>query len=203
MSYYDVLGVAKDASMKDIKNAFKNLVNTYTNDGTTDNPDTLKKLHAVSKAYSVLGNTEKRMEYDMKLHKLKHRDNTHHDMKKHETKDLMVPSMFNGIHSYIAQQFMSMQNNMKMMMDNMEKDFSIDMKNDDLTPEDNYKYSKVFNSSVYIDNNGVKQSRVMKKINNNGKVSGKEIIKQGNEQTTTIYHPDGRVETVKNNKLIK
>ena len=61
--YYAVLGVAKDASDKDIKKAYRKLAQQHhpdTNPGT----EAETKFKEVNEAYEVLGDAEKRKEYD-------------------------------------------------------------------------------------------------------------------------------------------
>lgn len=205
MSYYDVLSVAKDASMKDIKHAFKNLVSQYGGDGSTESPEMMKKLHEVSKAFSVLGNPEKRMEYDLKLSNQKSNNKITENKNNYD----LYPSFYHGfgsLNNYISQQLIAMQNmqnHMQSMMKDIEKDFSNDTNNIsfDIKDNNNHKYSKVFSSATYVDNNGVRESRVIKKINNNGVVSGKEIVQKGKDKYTKIYHPDGKVSTYPNSQL--
>ena len=62
-SYYDVLGVSKDADEKEIKSAFRKLAKQY-------HPDVNKeagaeaKFKEIGEAYAVLGDAEKRRQYD-------------------------------------------------------------------------------------------------------------------------------------------
>jgi len=61
--YYATLGIAKGASQADIKKAYKKLVKKYHPD-KTDSPEAHEKFKEVSEAYSVLGDEQKRAEYD-------------------------------------------------------------------------------------------------------------------------------------------
>jgi len=65
--YYKSLGVSKTASQKEIKKAFRQLALKYHPD---KNPgkDTSKKFREIAEAYEVLGNEEKRKQYDQKGH---------------------------------------------------------------------------------------------------------------------------------------
>ena len=63
-NYYETLGVAKDASEKDIRNAYRKLAFQYHPDRNKDNPDSAAKMKAVNEAYAVLSDRTKRSEYD-------------------------------------------------------------------------------------------------------------------------------------------
>ncbi|XP_023171506.1 protein tumorous imaginal discs, mitochondrial isoform X2 [Drosophila hydei] len=62
--YYATLGVAKNASAKDIKKAYYQLAKKYHPDTNKDDPDSSKKFQEVSEAYEVLSDDQKRREYD-------------------------------------------------------------------------------------------------------------------------------------------
>ena len=61
--YYDVLGVAKDADQKAIKDAFRELAMKYHPDRNKA-PDAEEKFKEISEAYGVLSDPEKRAKYD-------------------------------------------------------------------------------------------------------------------------------------------
>ncbi len=61
--YYDILGVSKDASQKEIKRAYKKLARKYHPD-VCDDPNAEEKFKEVSEAYAVLSDEEKRERYD-------------------------------------------------------------------------------------------------------------------------------------------
>lgn len=61
--YYQILGVARDASLADIKKAYRKLAHLYHPDVSTD-PKGEEKFKAAAEAYATLKNTEKRAEYD-------------------------------------------------------------------------------------------------------------------------------------------
>lgn len=62
-NFYDVLGVSKNASDKEIKSAFRKLAQKYHPDRGGDEA----KFKEISEAYETLSNPDKRKEYDMML----------------------------------------------------------------------------------------------------------------------------------------
>lgn len=62
-TFYDVLGVKKDASADEIKKAFRKLAVKYHPDAGGDE----KKFKEISEAYETLSDDKKRKEYDMML----------------------------------------------------------------------------------------------------------------------------------------
>ena len=62
-SYYDVLGVSKDADEKEIKSAFRKLAKQYHPDINKE-PGAEAKFKEIGEAYAVLGDAEKRKQYD-------------------------------------------------------------------------------------------------------------------------------------------
>lgn len=62
--YYEVLGVSKDASENEIKKAYRNMAMKYHPDRNSDDPEAEKKFKEASEAYEVLGDSEKRQQYD-------------------------------------------------------------------------------------------------------------------------------------------
>lgn len=61
---YQVLGVGKKASVKEIKKAYRKLAAKYHPDKTNGDKESEKKFKEISAAYEVLGNEEKRQKYD-------------------------------------------------------------------------------------------------------------------------------------------
>lgn len=62
--YYKVLGVNKNASQEDIKSAYKKLAKKYHPDLNPGNAEAEKKFKEINEAASVLGDAEKRSQYD-------------------------------------------------------------------------------------------------------------------------------------------
>ena len=61
--YYEVLGVPKDSSEKDIKGAYRKLAMKYHPD-RSEEPDAEERFKEISEAYAVLSDPEKRQKYD-------------------------------------------------------------------------------------------------------------------------------------------
>ena len=61
--YYEVLGVAKDASSADLKNAFRSLARKYHPD-RSEEEDAENKFKEIQEAYAVLSDAEKRAQFD-------------------------------------------------------------------------------------------------------------------------------------------
>jgi len=62
--YYDILGVKKAASDDEIKKAYRALAKKFHPDKNKGNKDAEAKFKQISEAYSVLGDKEKREQYD-------------------------------------------------------------------------------------------------------------------------------------------
>ncbi|KAF8782719.1 DnaJ subfamily B member 9 like protein [Argiope bruennichi] len=62
-NYYEILGVDKKASNKEIKKAFRKLAMEYHPDKNKD-PDAEEKFRKIAEAYEVLSDENKRQEYD-------------------------------------------------------------------------------------------------------------------------------------------
>lgn len=62
--YYEVLGISKNASAKDIKKAYYQLAKKYHPDTNKNDKDAQKKFQEVSEAYEILSDDSKRRQYD-------------------------------------------------------------------------------------------------------------------------------------------
>lgn len=63
-SYYDILGVDKNASADEIKSAYRRLAKKYHPDLNKDNPDAATRFKEINEAYEVLSDTTKKANYD-------------------------------------------------------------------------------------------------------------------------------------------
>jgi molecular chaperone DnaJ len=61
---YKTLGVSKKASDEEIKKAYRKLARKYHPDRNPDDTEAEEKFKEISAAYDVLGDPEKRKEYD-------------------------------------------------------------------------------------------------------------------------------------------
>jgi len=62
--YYDVLGVARDASEQDIKSGYRKLALKYHPDRNPGNADAEEKFKEAAEAYAVIADADKRAAYD-------------------------------------------------------------------------------------------------------------------------------------------
>lgn len=62
--YYKTLGVDKKASAEEVKKAYRKLARQYHPDRNPDNKDAESRFKDISQAYDVLGDPEKRKQYD-------------------------------------------------------------------------------------------------------------------------------------------
>jgi len=70
-THYETLGIAKDASAKQIKASYRSLVRTYHPDRFTDgskaHAEAEKRIREINAAYAVLSKPLSRASYDLKL----------------------------------------------------------------------------------------------------------------------------------------
>ena len=62
--YYELLGVSKSASQDEIKKAYRKLAHKYHPDKNPDNKEAEAKFKEINNAYEVLGDAQKRKNYD-------------------------------------------------------------------------------------------------------------------------------------------
>ena len=64
IDYYRTLGIDKDATVEQVKQAYRDLAIQYHPDRNRSDPDALEKIKAINEAYAVLSNPEKKRDYD-------------------------------------------------------------------------------------------------------------------------------------------
>lgn len=64
-NYYEILGIPKNSSQKDIKKAYYEKAKKYHPDANKSDPKSASKFQEVSEAYEVLSDPSKRQTYDM------------------------------------------------------------------------------------------------------------------------------------------
>ena len=62
--YYSILGVERSASDEELKSAYRKLAKKYHPDLNKDNPQAAEKFKEINEAYEVLGDKQKRSNYD-------------------------------------------------------------------------------------------------------------------------------------------
>jgi DnaJ family protein B protein 4 len=62
---YEALGVSESASQEDIKKAYRKLSLQYHPDRNNNSPESTNKFQSISAAYEVIGDEDKRRQYDM------------------------------------------------------------------------------------------------------------------------------------------
>ncbi len=63
-NYYKILGVGKNASVAEIKKAYRKMAMKYHPDQTKGDKSSEEKFKSISEAYAVLSDKEKRRQYD-------------------------------------------------------------------------------------------------------------------------------------------
>lgn len=63
-NYYDILGVARDVSAEEIKQAYRRLARQYHPDLNPNNKEAEEKFKDIGEAYEVLSDTTKKAQYD-------------------------------------------------------------------------------------------------------------------------------------------
>jgi len=62
--YYEVLGIPRDASAKDIRSAFRKLARKHHPDVNPNNPEAANRFKEINEAHEVLSDPDKRAKYD-------------------------------------------------------------------------------------------------------------------------------------------
>lgn len=73
-NYYEILGIDKNASIDEIKKAYRNLTLKYHPD-RNPNEDAKDKIRLINEAYETLGDNEKKINYDNQLNGINNNNN--------------------------------------------------------------------------------------------------------------------------------
>ena len=63
--YYQLMGLSREATGDEIRKAYRKLVMEYHPDRNRNNPDCEGRMKEINEAYQVLGDEEKRRQYDL------------------------------------------------------------------------------------------------------------------------------------------
>src|SRR6056297_329409 len=77
--YYDILGISKDASQKEIKRAYRKLAKKYHPDMNNGDDSSGEKFKQISEAYEILSDPDKRKRYDQYGHSCINEDDFNFD----------------------------------------------------------------------------------------------------------------------------
>jgi molecular chaperone DnaJ len=65
--YYQLMGISREATGDEVRKAYRRLVMEYHPDRNPNNPDCEGRMKEINKAYQVLGDEDKRRQYDLLL----------------------------------------------------------------------------------------------------------------------------------------
>ncbi len=87
--YYKILGVSKNATEEEIKKGYRSLAKKYHPDMNPNNKEAAEKFREASEAYEVLGNKDKRKQYDNGIY-----DSSNSKVKQNQTADAIIHMFF-------------------------------------------------------------------------------------------------------------
>lgn len=104
-NYYEVLGITKSATEAEIKSAYRKMAKKYHPDIHPGDVECEKKFRQISEAYGILGDSDKRREYDQKYIEKEEKSNSGVHKKKGSGKEHKANVDFENVYKNFEQFF--------------------------------------------------------------------------------------------------
>lgn len=177
-NYYDLLGVNRNSSLNEIINAFKNKIQS-----TFDS----NELNNLTKAYQTLTNYHKKNKYNQYLDSINNQEIIIDNDLINTAKSNNFLNIEANINHYFKKFDQYFNNSRKKMLESF----------NNMTNNNEAKsFSKSYQAITYYEN-GVKKSKIIKKINNNGETYEKHVDVDGNNKNVQYFYPKETIKTLK------
>ena len=173
MNYYEILGVSKNSSQKEIRESYKNLVKKYHPDlYRGDKSFAEKKTKEINVAYDVLSNPERRAEYDEEISpKPTYTENNYNQNINYNKSNL-------NYDDYKQKYSKNYYYNNRNTRDGSEHDYSTYVNYENINKSYNYRYSQ-YGSSNYSNRKDYRNEfydKIMNKYNKASSNTKKKIV---------------------------